>query len=62
MLCSNEQAYGVNYTLTFSAVMDITTAKVVLALARVWKVAARHGDVSNAYVKAEKDEVFEIVF
>lgn len=58
--CGNEQAYGVDYTTTFSAVMEMTTVKVVLALARVWGVPARHGDVPNAYVKADKEEDLEI--
>lgn len=34
--CGNEQAYGVDYTLTFSSLMDLTAANVVVALARVW--------------------------
>nr|CCA18043.1 hypothetical protein ALNC14_041860 [Albugo laibachii Nc14] len=59
--CGNEKAYGEDYTLTFSAVMDMTTEKVVLDLARVWGVPARYGDVPNAYVKVEKEEDLEIV-
>lgn len=40
--------------------MEMTTAKVGLELARVWGVSARHGDVPNAYVKADKEEGIEI--
>uniref|UniRef100_A0AAV1U914 Reverse transcriptase Ty1/copia-type domain-containing protein n=1 Tax=Peronospora matthiolae TaxID=2874970 RepID=A0AAV1U914_9STRA len=58
--CENEQSHGVDYTVTFSAVLNMTTAKVVLALARVWRVPARHSDVPNAYVKAEKEDDLEI--
>lgn len=39
--------------------MDMTTAKVVLALARVWRVPARHGEGSNSYVKAKNEEDLE---
>lgn len=34
--CGNELAFEMDSTLAFIAVMDMTTAKVVLALARVW--------------------------
>nr|CCA16873.1 hypothetical protein SS1G_13224 [Albugo laibachii Nc14] len=50
--CGNEQSFGKDCTLTFAAVMDMTTGKVILALLQIWGVPARHGDVSNAYVKA----------
>ena len=46
---------GVDYNLTFAAVMDISTAKVVLALAATWGVPSKHGDIPNAYVRAEKE-------
>ena len=52
--CGNEHLFGVDYTLTFAAVMDLSTVKVILVLSRRWNVPARHGDVPNAYVKAEK--------
>ena len=52
--CGNEQGLGVDYNLTFSAVMDISTAKVVLALAATWDVTANHGYIPNAYVRAER--------
>ena len=40
--CSNEQVLGVDYNLTFAAVMEISTAKVVMALAATWSVTAKH--------------------
>ncbi|GMF15396.1 unnamed protein product [Phytophthora fragariaefolia] len=59
--CGNEQVLGVNYTLTFAAVLEMTSGKVIVALARIWGVPARHGDVPNAYVKAMTEEGIEIV-
>ena len=40
--------------------MDLGTVKLILVLLRRWKVPARHGDVPNAYVKAEKEEHLNI--
>lgn len=59
--CGNEQVLGVNYTLTFAAVLEMTSGKAVLALARIWGVPARHGDVPNAYVKAMAEEGVDII-
>ena len=53
--CGNEQVFRVNYNLTFSAVMDISTSKVVLALAATWD-----GDILNTYVRAEKEAHLDI--
>uniref|UniRef100_A0AAV1T532 Integrase catalytic domain-containing protein n=1 Tax=Peronospora matthiolae TaxID=2874970 RepID=A0AAV1T532_9STRA len=58
--CGNEQVYGVDYGLTFAAVMELSTVKVILVLALRWGVPARHGDIPNAYVKANKEEHLEI--
>ncbi|CAI5705438.1 unnamed protein product [Peronospora effusa] len=60
VVCVNEQVFGVDYNLTFAAVMDLSTVKMILMLSRRWKVPARHGDVPNAYVKAEKEEHLDI--
>ena len=54
VVCGNEQVLRVKYTLTFSEVMDLGTVKLILVLSRRWNVPARHGDVPNAYVKAER--------
>uniref|UniRef100_A0AAV1UT48 Reverse transcriptase Ty1/copia-type domain-containing protein n=1 Tax=Peronospora matthiolae TaxID=2874970 RepID=A0AAV1UT48_9STRA len=35
--CGNEQVLGVDYTLTFAAVMDLSTVRVILALAAIGK-------------------------
>eukprot|EP00644_Phytophthora_capsici_P005569 jgi/Phyca11/97425/e_gw1.2.919.1 len=58
--CGNEQEFGVNYGLTFAAVIEMSSVKVILALARKWRVKAKHGDVPNAYVKADKEEDLDI--
>ena len=51
---------GVDYTLTFAAVMELATVNLILVLSGRWNVPARHGDVPNAYVKAEKEEHLDI--
>ncbi|OWY99238.1 putative mitochondrial protein [Phytophthora megakarya] len=53
--CGNEQEFGVNYNITFPAVIDMSNVKLIFALARKWRVLAKHGDVPNAYVNAEKE-------
>jgi hypothetical protein len=58
--CGNEQLYGIDYNLTFAAVMELSTVKVILVFARRWRVPARHGDIPNAYVKAKKKQHLEI--
>uniref|UniRef100_A0AAV1U9H8 Reverse transcriptase Ty1/copia-type domain-containing protein n=1 Tax=Peronospora matthiolae TaxID=2874970 RepID=A0AAV1U9H8_9STRA len=42
--CGNEQVFGVDYVLTYAAVMDMSTVKITLALAVTWGVVAKHGD------------------
>uniref|UniRef100_A0AAV1UAW8 Uncharacterized protein n=1 Tax=Peronospora matthiolae TaxID=2874970 RepID=A0AAV1UAW8_9STRA len=49
-----------DYSLTFAAVTDMSTVKVILALAATWKVPAKTGDISNAYVKADKEVHLDI--
>eukprot|EP00644_Phytophthora_capsici_P011049 jgi/Phyca11/110264/e_gw1.18.56.1 len=58
--CGNEQEFGVNYDVTFADVMGPSSVKIILALARKWRVPAKHGDVPNAYVKADKETELEI--
>ena len=53
--CGNEQVLKVDYSLTFAAVVDLSTVKIIMALAATWGgVPAKHGDIPNAYVKADK--------
>ena len=52
--CGNKQLFGVNYTFIFAAVMELGTVKIILVLSRRRNVLARHGDVPNAYVKADQ--------
>ena len=58
--CGNEQIFGVDYALTLTAIMNMTTVKMIIALAATWGVPAKHGDVPNVYVKAEKEQHLEI--
>nr|CCA15754.1 PREDICTED: hypothetical protein [Albugo laibachii Nc14] len=58
--CGNEQLFGADYTLTLAAVMELSTVKLILDLSRRWNVPARHGDVPNAYVKAEKEPHLDV--
>ncbi|GMF48933.1 unnamed protein product [Phytophthora fragariaefolia] len=53
--CGNEQEFGVNYGITFAAVIEMTSVKLILVLARKWGVPAKHGEVPNAYVKDVKE-------
>uniref|UniRef100_A0AAV1T842 Polyprotein n=1 Tax=Peronospora matthiolae TaxID=2874970 RepID=A0AAV1T842_9STRA len=59
--CGNEQVFGIYYQLTFAAVMDMSTVKVIIALAATWNVPAKHGDIPNAYVRANKEANLEIL-
>ena len=58
--CGNKQLFGVDYTLTFAAVMELETVKVILVSSRRWNIPARHLDVPNTYVKADQEEDLEI--
>ena len=55
LACGSEQVLGVDYRLTLTAFMDISTVKVILALAVTWGIPAKHGDIPKAYAKADKD-------
>uniref|UniRef100_A0AAV1UEU0 Reverse transcriptase Ty1/copia-type domain-containing protein n=1 Tax=Peronospora matthiolae TaxID=2874970 RepID=A0AAV1UEU0_9STRA len=48
----DDQVLGRDYNLTFSAVLDITSGKIILAVERLWKVRARHFDVPISYLEA----------
>ena len=54
------QVLGRDYNLTFSAVMDTTSGKVLLAIATQWDIKARHFEEPSAYVKAYKEDDYEI--
>ena len=59
--CGNKQVFGIDYQFTFAAVMDMSTVKVILALVATWGVPVKHGDIPNAYVKADKESHLEIL-
>uniref|UniRef100_A0AAV1UE31 Uncharacterized protein n=1 Tax=Peronospora matthiolae TaxID=2874970 RepID=A0AAV1UE31_9STRA len=54
MACRIEQVLGVEYELTFAAVMYLSTTKIILALASTG-VPAKHGNNHIAYVKADEE-------
>ena len=58
--CGNEQVYGKDYLETFAPVMDLMTVRIILILSQLWNVAAKQGDVPNAYVRADSEEKFDI--
>ena len=58
--CGNEQEKGVNYDNTFAPVLDMATASFILAMGAIWGVPPRHGDIPNAYVRAEGEKDFKI--
>ena len=51
--CGNEQIEGENYSQTFAPVLDMATARFIIALGVIWQVPPRHGDIPNAYVNAQ---------
>ena len=59
--CGNKQVFGIDYVLTFAAVMDMSTVNIILALAAKWGVGAKHGDISNTHVEADKEADLEII-
>jgi hypothetical protein len=42
----------VNYNDTFAPVLDLSTARMILALSFLWHCPARHGDIPADYTKA----------
>ena len=58
--CGNEQEKGVNYENTFAPVLDMATARWILAMGVLWGVPPRHGDIPNAYVRAQGEKDFKI--
>ena len=51
---------GVDNSFNFAAVIDLTTVKVILALAVTWGVPATYGEIPKAYFKADKDAHLDI--
>ena len=58
--CGNEQEHGINYEDTFAPVLDLATARLVLALSVLWKQPARHGDIPAAYTRAALESKSDI--
>lgn len=60
VVCGNEKVFGVDYNLTFAAVMDLVTLTIIFVIFRRLNVPACHGDVPSAYVKEEKEQDLNI--
>ncbi|KAE9035820.1 hypothetical protein PR002_g7378 [Phytophthora rubi] len=58
--CGNDQVFDIDYGLTFAAVMDLSTVKVILLFVKRWRVPASHGNIHNAYVMAGKEQHLEL--
>ncbi len=50
--CGTEQEAEVNYSDTFAPVLDLATARMVLALSVIWHCLAYHGHIPVAYTNA----------
>ena len=46
---------GRDHTLTFAAVLDVPSGKVILAVYKVWSICARRNDGPCAYVEIVKE-------
>nr|CCA19290.1 conserved hypothetical protein [Albugo laibachii Nc14] len=57
----DELMYGLDYTYTCSAVLEMISSKAILAVSRIWRVPARHGNVPIAYVETDKEAGLEIL-
>ncbi len=58
--CGNEQVYGRHYDVVFSAVVDMTVIKLLLAIVATWNVDAIHANAPNAYVQAELGDDYDL--
>ena len=58
--CVNDSNSGVDYQLTFAAVMDMSMVKILLALEVTWGVPTKHGGIPNVHVKADKESHLKI--
>ncbi len=60
VVCGNEQRWGVDFDKTFTEVMDTAMFHVMAALSLTWNSDLIHGDVPNAYVKAEAENGYDL--
>ena len=58
--CGNEQKFGESFFCTFAPVMGMATTRLIMAIAKLFCVPPRHGDVPNAYVKAKCEKDLDI--
>ena len=60
MACGNGQVFGVTFGVNFAAVIDMSSDKMMLALARKWQFPAMPSDILNANMTADKEEELDI--
>ncbi len=60
VVCGNEQKYGIDFKETFTEVMDTGMFHVMAAIALIWGKELVHKNMSNAYVKADAEEGYDI--
>ena len=58
--CGYEQVFGVDYLMTFATFMQMSTVTVMLDLAVTYSIPAKNGDITNAYLKAYKQDHLNI--
>jgi hypothetical protein len=58
--CGNEQVKGENYDQTFAPTLEMTSVMMIFALAIFWGVPAKHGDVPNAFPRADTEDGLNI--
>ena len=61
MACANEQVFGLTISPNFVTVMDVSTVKVILALAEIRGVPENHEENSNSYVTEDKEAHHEVL-
>ena len=60
--CGNEQVLGMNFLLKFAAVLDMTSAKAILAIAWIWRTPARHSTCQVLTCELLKKMKFIVIF
>jgi hypothetical protein len=59
--CGNEQVFGQHYLLKFSPTLSMSTGYVIFGLSLEFNVRPQHGDIPNAYVRAEFEKCFNLM-
>ena len=60
VVCGNEQIAGENFNKIFAPTLELMNARVIIAYATMWGVPPMHGDIPNAFPRADTEEGIEI--